>query len=115
MCALTFENAATMASVMSAAASAYSDSSSPLSSPKKFLLITPSVLRDGGAPDFPSAEVAARTRFALLDVAGEIVDDAADVRAQHREDPHDRQGDECRRDRVLGKFESALVAKEIPD
>src|SRR5579885_422152 len=114
MLALTFENAATMASVTSAAASAYSDSSSPLSSLKKFLPLTsPSSLRDGGTPRPARVEGAAARAFALLDVAGEIVDDAADISAQGREDPDDGECDEGGGDRVLRQFESALVAQEI--
>src|ERR1041385_2537956 len=92
----------TTASAISAAATAYSESSSPLSSRRKLLIIAlPSLFPSGSfsrrqqARPFTCAGEAGRARTCrdvarLLDVGGEVVDDALDVAAQRREDADDR-------------------------
>src|ERR1043166_190917 len=49
----------------------------------------------------------------LLDVAGEIADDAGDVRAERREGRDERERDERHCHRVLGKLQPGFVPKEI--
>src|ERR1043166_4461924 len=109
--------AATSASVTSATAIAYSESSSPVSSRRKLVnMCAAPDAADGGAPVGFACERArpasGRGGAALVNEAGEVVDDAGDVRAERREDADDSQRDPRRGHRVLGKLQPGFVPKK---
>src|SRR5215207_351305 len=88
---------------MSAAATAYSDSSRPVSSRRKFFNIFFCS---------PSSEIGWEGCL-RLDGALQLRDPVGNGGAERREGADDRDGDERRRDGVLGQFETGLVAHEF--
>src|SRR6185503_3556714 len=96
--------AATQANAMSAAATAYSESSKPLSSFKNFLNIRSILLQNPGrlAPSLQPGSTSLllpgqQVPQELLDLAGEVVDLGANVGAQKLEG-----GDACQCDKRCG-------------
>src|SRR6185295_5624472 len=105
--------AATAANATSAAATAYSDSSKPLSSFKNFLNIR-SILpqRIKAHRQHLLAAAGRRIHKELLNLAGEFVDLRADVGTQQLE-----RGDGCQRDERCGncvfrKFKTGFIAEK---
>src|SRR6185437_8754645 len=108
-------NAATAANATSAAATAYSESSKPLSSFKNFLNIRSILLNKLKAPIITPAAHRCRVERGhkeLLNLAGEVSDLGGDVGAQQLE-----SGDGCQRDERCGncvfrKFKTGFIAEK---
>src|SRR5436190_845627 len=107
-------NTSTTANAIKAAATAYSESSNPVSSLRKPFIISSSfIVGFTSHLEWRGPLRLAFYRPGLLDVAGQVGDDAGDVLAKGSKHKNDCQGDQSRGHCVFGKFQTGFVSKKF--